>query len=85
MSLGRTARFRSELGPFFLYLRVVRGLSVRYALELVYALRRHEVRTRTAYRYLNELGSGWWEFAEEDEGFNLWRELGIRECMEAIA
>ena len=61
MGLGRMARVPKGLGPFFLYLRVVRGLSVHYALHLSYALRHKNGKPhKTASRYWGEFQTEWW-------------------------
>lgn len=79
MALGNRERLRSDFGSFFLYLWVVRGHSVRYALELVRALlwRHLDKKVRSARNHFRDFHTHWWEFAEEDESFDLWKVVGV--------
>ena len=63
----KTFRIPAELGPFFLYLRVVRGLSVGYAAKLTRALFHspRSVNARTARRYFSDFQTEWWVYDVE--------------------
>ena len=66
-----------ERAPFYLYLRVVRGHSVKYAATLAQAVRTRNTNSRTARNHLKDFQTRWWEFPEAEEGFNLWPVVGV--------
>ena len=79
MARNRYYRVPHEQGHFFLYLWVVRGLSLPYAIRLTRALgwSPQNYNSRTARGYYRSYQLHHWEFAEEEPGFDLWAALGV--------
>lgn len=80
VQIWKRARIPRPFGPFFLYLRVVRGHSIQYSVHLIRALGWSDSRAkRTAWRYYEDFLSGWWAYAEEDDAFDVWEAVGVVE------
>ena len=75
--IPRLIHIPRHLCAFFLYLRVVRGHSVYYALTLLGRVGGGSKVRRCAQRHFRDFASGWWIFPEEDEKFDLWSAVGV--------